>query len=296
MTCPLAWSFWYSIACRARRCPAVLALSISNARPLRHSTALTFLSLSCLLFVCLLGPNRSAPAAWTFSARAASARTPSDRHRRIGPPRLGPFAPISFGSPSLGRSPPLGPPLLPSARPHRIGVLGSGSLDRAPWLEPLQLSASPVPGWTRRVVVGPLRRFVARLHLSVLRAAACARSPLLQRSAALALSYLATYGHQSPMALDNTRASPAASLVLARSGPRPLWSMAASLLGCLSLGLVPLDQAPSSDIFQSALGCSVLGCPSTQLRWPLYVFILILTDARLRRSAAQALGLPTSRA
>ncbi len=72
--------------------------------------------------------------------------------------------------------------------------------------------------------------------------------------------------------------------------------MAASLLGCLPLGLVPLDQAPVSDIFQSALGCSVLGCPSTQLRWPLYVLILILTDARLRRSAAQALGLPTSRA
>ena len=94
------------------------------------------------------------------------------------------------------------------------------------------------------------------------------------------------------MALDDIRASPAASLVLARSGPRPLWSMAASLLGCLPFGLVALDQAPGSDIFQSALGCSVLGCPSTQLRWPLYVLILILTDARLRRSAAQALGLP----
>ena len=119
---------------------------------------------------------------------------------------------------------------------------------------------------------------------------------VLQRSAALALICLATCGHQPPMALDNIRASPAASLVVARSGTRPLWSMAASLLGRLPLRLVPIGQTPGSDIFQSALGCSVLGCPSTQLRWPLYVLILILTNARLRRSAAQALGLPTSRA
>jgi hypothetical protein len=115
---------------------------------------------------------------------------------------------------------------------------------------------------------------------------------VLQRSAALALSCLPTCGHQPPMALDNIRASPAASLVVARSGTRPLWSMAASLLGRLPLRLVPIGQTPGSDIFQSALGCSVLGCPSTQLRWPLYVLILILTDARLRHSAAPALGLP----
>ena len=72
---------------------------------------------------------------------------------------------------------------------------------------------------------------------------------------------------------------------------------AALALNCLATcGHHPIGQAPGSDIFQSALGCSVLGCPSTQLRWPLYVLILILTNARLRRSAAQALGLPTSRA
>ena len=161
-----------------------------------------------------------------------------------------------------------------------IDPLGSHPLGSAPSARPPRLPSARQP---------PRIRTLARSDPRDLLLGCAGRRRLT--TFALVLSTLATYGYQSPMALDNIWASPAASLVLARSGPRPLWSMAASLLGCLPLGLVPLDQAPGSDIFQSALGCSVLGCPSTQLRWPLYVLILILTDARLRRSAAPALGL-----
>ena len=41
----------------------------------------------------------------------------------------------------------------------------------------------------------------------------------------------------------------------------------ASLLIRVPLGSAPIDRAPGLDLFRSALGCSVLGCPSTQLRW-----------------------------
>jgi hypothetical protein len=144
MACPLAWSFWHSIACRARRCPAVLSLNISNARPLRHSIALTSLSLSCLLFVCLL----------ICLLVRVSAQTPLDRHPRLGallighlcsdplssdpplidfpgsdPPRRGPphiGPPSSVPRLSLPR---LGPPVWP---PLGLDPLGFGPLILAP--------------------------------------------------------------------------------------------------------------------------------------------------------------------
>ncbi len=127
MTCPLAWSFWHSIACRARRCPAVLALSISNARPLRHSTALTFLSLSCLLFVCLLGPIESAS---------------SDRDPWLRPLDSNPSVPCArllwhFVS----------PPLLPLAHSVSSSVMPGDHATSA--LSGAQLSASPVPACPR---------------------------------------------------------------------------------------------------------------------------------------------------
>ncbi len=214
MTCPLAWSFWHSIACRARRCPAVLALSISNARPLRHSTVLTFLSLSCCLFVCLLGPNRSAPAAWTFSARVTAARTPSDRHRRIGPPRLGPFAPISFGSPSLGRSPPPGPPLL--------GPIESASSDRDPWLRPLGSN----PSSSRR-----------------LQSPAGLGGWLLGRSGALPLGF-ASLSCTPPLVLEARRRFATASSTHDHSCVRPLGFAS---LSC-TLPLVLEAHAPSQQV------------------------------------------------
>jgi hypothetical protein len=98
MTCPLAWSSSHSIAWRARRCPAVLARSILNARPFQHSTALIVPSLFVLIVcsvVCLC-------ACW------------------LGPPRLGPLA-----SPSSDRPPRLEPlQLLASLVPDRTRLLG----------------------------------------------------------------------------------------------------------------------------------------------------------------------------
>ncbi len=111
MACPLAWSFWHSIACRARRCPAVLSLNISNAQPLRHSIALTFLSLSCLLFVCLL----------IYLLVRVSAQTPLDRTPLdVGLLTSGP--PSSVPRLSLPR---LGPPVWP---PLGLVPLGFGPL------------------------------------------------------------------------------------------------------------------------------------------------------------------------
>ncbi len=100
MTCPLAWSFWHSIACCAWRSSAVLALNIS--------IALTFLS-PLLSFVCLLiclivsvsaqtpwiDILGSAPSRSPTSARTPLAWIPSDRFIWIGPsrrgaPRIGP--------------------------------------------------------------------------------------------------------------------------------------------------------------------------------------------------------------
>jgi len=68
----------------------------------------------------------------------------------------------------------------------------------------------------------------------------------------VALICLATCDHQPPMALGTIRASPAASLVLVRSGPQPLWSMAASLLARLPLGLVPINKAPGRLAFSTS--------------------------------------------
>jgi len=205
MTSPFAWSFWHSISCHARRYLAVLALSISNARPVRHSTALPFLSLSCLFLVCLLGPNRSAP----------SARTPSDCHRRIEPHRLGPFALIFFGSPSLGRSPPLGPLLLGS---HLLGPIESASSYRDPWIGPLGSNPS---------------------------SSRCLRSPaglygwLFGRSGALPLG-VAALSCALPLVLEARRCSTTASSTHGYSCAQPLGSAALSCVLPLMLGRLAL--------------------------------------------------------
>jgi len=90
---------------------------------------------------------------WASSALAASAQTPSDRHSRMGTPRLHSFAwspplgPPRLGSPLLG-SLRIGPPWIgfpgsaspartpsswaPSAQPHQIGILGSASSAQTP--------------------------------------------------------------------------------------------------------------------------------------------------------------------
>ena len=123
-----------------------LGLPRSAARPLQRSTALALLSLSCFLPFCLLGLNRSAP-----SARAASAQNPSDCHRRIGTPRLDPFAfsagrppdrPLLLGPPRLAH-PPIG---FPGSDPLGVGPLASAPIDSVPRLDPL---GSATPGAAR---------------------------------------------------------------------------------------------------------------------------------------------------
>jgi len=124
---------------------AAWALSQSGTQPfpalihaLRHSTALTVLSLSCL---CRLGTNRSVPLARTLSARPPLLGPfrlghPRDRNHRVGP-----FGSDPSASASLARSlnsvlscGPLG--LVPSARSLdsivSLGPLGSVSPGPAP--------------------------------------------------------------------------------------------------------------------------------------------------------------------
>jgi len=170
---------------------------VYGARPLGRlaTTAIDYsgLPLTLLSFACLIArPQQIGPLG---SGRIGSdpLRSPSSDRT----PSAWPLCTNLLRLAILGSVPSARPS---SARPHRIGVLGSGSLAQAPWLEPLQLSASPVPGWTRRVVVGPLRRSAARLRLSVLRAATGARS---SRSAT-ASSALFHFGASAPHALGRS--------------------------------------------------------------------------------------------
>jgi hypothetical protein len=145
------------LAIHCLSCSALPSCSVSNARPLRYSIALTCLSLSCLcvcllicLLVCVCRLRRpwidilgSATSGSTTSAPTPSARTPSDRlpwigaqnpsdrlpligppwrgFTRIGSPQLGPLARLPLVSfPRLGL-----PRLVPPARPPSARSPGS---------------------------------------------------------------------------------------------------------------------------------------------------------------------------
>ena len=124
---------------------AAWALSQSGTQPfpalihaLRHSTALTFLSLSCL---CRLGTNRSVPLARTLSPRPPLLGPFRLGHPRNRYHRVGPFSSDPSGSASLARSldsvnscgplgsasSPIGSSLLGNPRigTSRLGILGS---------------------------------------------------------------------------------------------------------------------------------------------------------------------------
>ena len=143
---------------------ALPSCSVSNARPLRYSIALTCLSLSCLcvcllicLLVCVCRLRRpwidilgSATSGSATSAPTPSARTPSDRlpwigaqnpsdrlpligspwrgFTRIGSPQLGPLARLPLVSfTRLGL-----PRLVPPARPSSSRSPGSTPSARSP--------------------------------------------------------------------------------------------------------------------------------------------------------------------
>jgi len=220
---------------RARCCPAVLALSISNARPPRHSPALTFLILSCLLFVC------------SFVCLSVYMST---RLQQIGPPW--PLALVFFHSaaPVLGRSGP--PPLRSSAAPvlRRSGPRS------------LRSSAVPVlgrcdPRWLRSSAAAVLKRpvqdsvaFGARpLGRSATIALDCFCLPLTLLSFARLFARLQQIGPFGSDVLGSGSLGSASSARAAsartasdrhrRIGPPSAWPLRIGLLRLAILGLVP---------------------------------------------------------
>jgi hypothetical protein len=127
------------LAIHCLSCSALPSSSVSNARPLRHSIALTCLSLSCLC-VCLLILS---------ACLCLSAQTLLDPHPRLGDLRIG----------HLSSDPLSSDPLRSASLDRSTDPLRSASLDRTPlaWVHSHRVPSARSPGSAPPRLVPPAR-------------------------------------------------------------------------------------------------------------------------------------------